>query len=254
MASMSTMEIVRDGEVAVLHMRAGKGNAMSPAMLTALRDAVLGIDRSDARALVITGDGGFFSGGLALPEIIDYERDRAREFIDLFASAMRAVLTASLPVVAAINGHAIAGGCVLALQCDARIAANGPLKIGLNEVQLGIGLPAAVTEPLRLRVPPSSIVPVALEGTLFEPARALALGLVDEVVASGELLARAGARAAELARAPRGAYAQVKAALIRPALAAIDQHGADERERWLDTWYAPGAQAILRAAVARLKK
>jgi enoyl-CoA hydratase len=167
---------------------------------------------------------------------------------------MRSVLTAPLPTVAAINGHAIAGGCVLALQCDARIAAGVPMKIGLNEVQIGIGLPAAVVEPLRLRVPPASFVPVALEGTLFEPARAKELGLIDEIVAPAELLPRAIARATELARAPRAAYAQVKGSINRPALAAIDAHGAAEREAWLDTWYAPGAQRILRETVARLRK
>ncbi|HTJ42838.1 MAG TPA: enoyl-CoA hydratase/isomerase family protein [Kofleriaceae bacterium] len=251
---MSIIEIVRHGEVAVLHVRAGKGNAMSPTMLTALRAAVTDVDRSDARALVITGDSGFFSAGLALPEIIDFDRAQAREFIDLFADAMRTVLVATLPVVAAINGHAIAGGCVLALQCDARLAANAPIKIGLNEVQLGIGLPAVVVEVLRLRVPASSLAPIALEGNLFEPARARELGLIDELVAPPEHLARAIARASELARGPRAAFAQVKSALSRHAVGAIDAIGADERERWLDTWFTPSAQTILRAAVARLKK
>jgi enoyl-CoA hydratase len=164
------------------------------------------------------------------------------------------VLVASLPTVAAINGHAIAGGCVLALQCDARIASAAPIKIGLNEVQIGIGLPAAVLEPLRLRVPPTSLTAITLEGTLFEPGRAKEIALVDELVAPAELEARALARAQELARAPRTAYAQVKAALLRPALSAIDAHGADERERWLDTWFAPGGQDLVRAAVARLRK
>ena len=251
---MSIMQIERDGAIATLHIRAGKGNAMSAVMLGALGDAVAEVEASDARALVITGDGGFFSAGLALPELVDLDRDTMRGFIDVFAGAMRRVLTASLPTVAAINGHAIAGGCVLALQCDARIAANAPLKIGLNEVQLGIGLPAAVVEPLRLRVPAASLVPIALEGGLFDPARALALGLVDEVVAPPELLARATARATELARAPRAAYAQVKAAIARPAIAAIAEHGAGERERWLDTWFDPAAQRILRDAVARLRQ
>jgi enoyl-CoA hydratase len=248
------MHVERQGQIAILRIQTGKGNAMSTAMLTALAGAVADATSADTTALVITGDGAFFSAGLALTEIVDLDRDAMRTFIDLFASAMRAVLTAPLPTVAAINGHAIAGGCVLALQCDARVCAAAPMKIGLNEVQIGIGLPAAVVEPLRLRVAPASFVPVALEGTLFEPARAKELGLVDELVAPAELLPRAVARAAELARAPRAAYAQVKGSLIRPALAAIDAHGAAEREAWLDTWYAPGAQRILRETVARLRK
>jgi enoyl-CoA hydratase len=248
------MQIERQGEVAILRIQSGKGNAMSTAMLNALVKAMRDVADSDAGALVITGDGNFFSAGLALTEIVDFQRGGMHAFIDLFSSAMRSVLVAPLPTVAAINGHAIAGGCVLALQCDARIAAAAPMKIGLNEVQIGIGLPAAVVEPLRLRVPPASLVPIALEGTLFEPGRAKELGLVDEVVAPAELLDRAIARAAELARAPRAAYAQVKGALLRPALAAIDTHGRDETAAWLDTWYSPGAQRIVRDTVARLRK
>jgi enoyl-CoA hydratase len=254
MRAMTMMQLERQGEVAVLRMQAGKGNAMSTAMMRALEAAVAEVDASDARALVITGDGPFFSAGLALTELVQLDRDGLRAFIDLFGSAMRRVLTASLPTVAAINGHAIAGGCVLALQCDVRIAAAGPSKIGLNEVQIGIGLPAAVVEPLRLRVPATSLVPIALDGALFDPARAKDLALVDEVVAPGELMARAIGRAAELARAPRTAYAQVKQSLLRPALAAIDAHGTDEREKWLDTAFTPAAQQILRAAAARLTK
>jgi enoyl-CoA hydratase len=157
-----------------------------------------------------------------------------------------------MPVVAAINGHAIAGGCVLALMCDARIAAAGAARIGLNEVQLGIGLPAVVVEPLRLRVPPSSLTAIALEGRLFGVDAARAAGLVDEVVPPGDLEACALARAAELGRASRAAYAQVKRALIRPALEAIDARGVAEREAWLDTWFSAPAQALLRAAVARI--
>src|SRR5947208_1017556 len=85
------------------------------------------------------------------------------------------------------KGNAIAGGCVLALQCDARICTDAQMVIGLNEVRLGIGLPSSVIEPLRLVVPASSLLPLALEGTLVSPADALRLGLVDEVVPADQL-------------------------------------------------------------------
>ena len=258
---MSTIEIARvkagDGgavEVAVMRLRAGRGNAMSVALLGDLAAAAGEIRAGTARAVVVTGDGGFFSAGLALPDLIDLDRATLRGFMGTFTTAMRAVLELPVPVVAAINGHAIAGGCVLALMCDVRIAAAGGAKIGLNEVALGIGLPAVVVEPLRLRVPPSSMVPIALGGGLFGPDPARALGLVDEVVDAGALEARAIARAAELGAGGRAAAAQVKAAILAPTLAAIERRAEAEREAWLDSWFSDDAQARLRAAVARLRR
>ena len=251
---MSLMHIERSADVAVIRMRGGKGNAMSTAFLADLAQAVADVEASDARGVVFIGENGFFSAGLAPPELIEMERPALRTFIDSFGVAMRRVLACPLPTVAAIDGHAIAGGTVLALKCDARLAAAGPAKLGLREVQLGIGLPAAVVEPLRLRVPPSSFTTVALEGALFGPDRAKELGIVDEVVAPGELLPRALARASELGKAPRAAYAQIKASLSRPAIEAIDRHDDAEREKWLDTWFGAEAQRLLRDAVSRLKK
>ena len=248
------MHLERADTVTVLRMRGGKGNAFSAAFLADLARAVDEVERSDARGLVITGDAGFFSVGLALPDLIDLDRDALRTFIDGFAYAMRRVLTSPLPTVAAIDGHAIAGGTVLALQCDARFAATGTYKLGLREVQIGIGLPAAVVEPLRLRVPPTSLTTLALEGALFGPERGRELGLIDDVVAPADLLPRAIARAAELGHAPRVAYQQVKASILRPAIEALERHDATEREKWLDTWYAPDAQRLLRDQVAKLRK
>jgi enoyl-CoA hydratase/carnithine racemase len=248
------MRIERDGELAIIRMEAGKANSMSREMLAKLVDLFDELERTDARAAVLTGDGRSFSAGLALPRLIDLDRAEMRDFIDRFADAMARVFRVALPVVAALDGHAIAGGCVLACQCDVRIAADANLRIGLNEVQLGIGMPAVVLEPLRLLLPPSSFVKVGLEGVLSTPADAHRLGLVDEVVEPARLLSRACERAHELAAIPKDAFAQVKLAWRRPALDAIAKDGDDVREHWLDTWFSPDAQARLRATVARLQQ
>jgi enoyl-CoA hydratase len=248
------MHIEREHELAVLHLRAGKANAMSPTFVRRLSELCGEVEASDARALVITGDGRAFSAGLALPELIDLDRAVMRGFMDEFKHAMLRVFQLPMPVVAAIDGHAIAGGCVLASQCDVRIAADRPLEIGVNEVQLGIGLPAVVLESLRSFLPASSLLEVALQGGLFEPHDALALGLIDEVAAPEQLLARAGERARELAGVPRAAYAQVKLGWRRPAIEAIERTDQALAEQWLDTWFSDEAQTRLRAVVERLRK
>src|SRR5258705_6278664 len=105
-----------------------------------------------------------------------------RELITLFSRTMLRLFELPLPVVAAVNGHAVAGGCVLALQADHRLMSDAPeARIGLKEVALGIRLPAVVVETLRCQVPAAALVPVALEGRLFAPSEALGVGLIHQV-------------------------------------------------------------------------
>src|SRR5438874_13747500 len=167
------MRIERNGEVALIRLENGKANAIGPSFLDRL-DGLLG-QLGDARAAVITGQGSAFSAGLELPVLVDLDRATMRRFIHQFEAVMLRVFELPIPLVAAVNGHAIAGGCVLALQADLRLAADRDARIGLNETQLGIGLPAVVLETLRCQVPASSLAPIALEGKLFSPRDALAL-------------------------------------------------------------------------------
>jgi enoyl-CoA hydratase len=250
---MTAIELERQGAVAVAYLRAGKANAINTRLLDALAAMLDDVERGDATSLVITGDGKAFSAGLALPELIELDRPHMAALMDHFERTMRRVLAFPHATVAAINGHAFAGGCVLALMCDARVMAAGDARIGLNEAQLGVGLPAAVIEPLRLRVGPAAYTPIALEGRLFSPADAVGVQLVDEVVAPDALMTRAIERAGVLGGAPI-AYAQIKRALLAPVLAELDRRRAAEADAWLDTWFSPLAQRTLRAAVDRITK
>jgi len=234
-----------------IRLSTGKANAINSGMLDAVDRAFDEFEASDARAAVVTGYDKYFSAGFALPELVQLDRPKMREFVARFCAVMERVLRCSRPVVAAVNGHAIAGGCVLALQADWRVGADGDHKIGLNEVQNGIGLPGIVTETLRLRVPPSSLVPIALTGQLFSPRRAHELGLLDEVVPPGELEARAAAKAELLGSAGKEAFAQVKGQLIAPALAAIARDASIEN--WLDSWLSGEGGARVSAVVQKLR-
>ncbi len=255
---MSSIDLRRVDGIVVAALQLGRGNAMDVPMLETLDRAIVEIAREPPRALVVTGDGGMFSGGLALPALIDLDRAGMASLMRVFAGTMRRLLALPFPTVAAINGHAFAGGCVLAMMCDERVmiehGAKGPPRIGLNESQLAIGLPAIVIEVARHRLPPTSLVPVVLEGALFTPADARRLGLVDEVVPTDVFHARALARATALASAGPLAYAQIKRALLRPVLATIDRNADDDLESWLDTWFSDEGQRRLRDALARLSK
>src|SRR5437660_3318581 len=174
------MGIERAGDVALIRMEAGKVNAMGPAFLAALSGLL--DELGDAAAAVITGQGSVFSAGLDLPALVDVDRAAMRAFMERFDELILRLFQLPQPLVAAVNGHAIAGGCVLALQADVRIAADRDARIGLNETQLGIGLPSAVVETLRWQVPGPSLAAIALEGRLLSPREALQSGLLHELV------------------------------------------------------------------------
>src|SRR6266446_3211274 len=199
------MELERIGEAVVLRMRAGKANAIGPAWLGRMETLLEEVAAARPRALVVTGYEGFFSAGLDLPALDALNSEEMGTFIAGFSRVMLRIFELPLPVVAAVNGHAIAGGCVLALQADVRVGARADFRMGLNEVQLGIGLPAVVLETLRAQVPAPSLLPIALEGRLFAPEEALAVGLLHELASPDRFEQRAVARALELGALPPAA-------------------------------------------------
>lgn len=247
------MRIERVNEVALLRMEAGKANAIGRDFLRAL-DALLDeVEGSGARALVLTGYDRYFSAGLDLPSLVAFDRASLVGFIGDFGRVMLRLFALPMPVVAAINGHAVAGGCVIALQADHRIMADLDCRIGLNEAQLGIGLPSVVTETLRSQVPAWALRPIALEGRLFAPHEARGLELVNEVVPERELLELAIERAERMSRNP-GAVRQIKAALRGPVIAAVRATEAVENASWVEVWFSDEGQRGLREAAARIKK
>jgi enoyl-CoA hydratase len=248
------MHLERQGAVALLRMNAGKANAINPRFLELLGKLLDELAAAPPGALVLVADGRAFSAGLDLPALIDLGTAELTDFIRRFSTTMLRVFTLPWPVVAAVNGHAIAGGCVLALQADQRVMASGEGRIGLNEVKLGIGLPAAVVETLRCQVPAGSLFPLMAEGGLFSAEDALRLGLVHEVVAPAKLLERALERATALATLPKLAFAHVKASLRRQALASIQASEPTDAAGWVTTFHAPAAQRLLRDVVSRLTK
>jgi enoyl-CoA hydratase len=246
------MKIERHDSVALLRIETGRANAIGPAWLDGMNAQLDAL--GDARALVITGYDRFFSAGLDLPSLIALSQPEMQAFIQKFSDTMLRLFDLRVPVVAAVNGHAVAGGCVLALQADYRFMAHGDGRIGLNEVPLGIGLPAVVIETLRCQVPASSLMPIALEGRLLSPHEAHELDLVHQVLAPESLLPSALEKAASLAALPAAAFAQVKRSLRRPVSRAIADQNAHDSARWTETWFTEAGQARIKAAVAKLKK
>jgi enoyl-CoA hydratase len=240
------------GDVAVLHLNAGKANAMGRGFLEGLDRVFAESEASDARAVVLTGYETYFSAGLNLPELLPLSRDDMQAFIGDFHRVMLRVFRCPKPVVAAINGHAIAGGCVLAMQADRRVMADGGYRIGLNEAQLGLGLPPVVLETMRCHIPASTWNSVMLEGRLFTAREAKEIQIVDEFADGDRVLPIALEAASRRAKTPSYTYAQIKTQLRAPAVAAITANAPAEHERWLDTWFADETRRRIEDAVSRI--
>jgi enoyl-CoA hydratase/carnithine racemase len=220
-------------------------NAMSTALMASM---LLEIRSAAGRPLLVTGTGDVFSAGLDLKEVAALDQPGMERYLLLLDELIDALFDYPGPTVACVNGHAIAGGCVLVLCCDLRIAADDPaVRIGLNEVARGLEFPPKVLALARRRVPPRSLERVVLEGALHDPRTALQHGLVDEVAADVQAAARA--HLATLAAHPRPVYVATKRALRDGALALSDEQRRHFREHVVPAWCAPEVKARVLAAL-----
>ncbi len=233
-------------EVAVLRIEHGRVGALDVELLDALTEAVTASDR----ALVITGSGSSFSAGVDLRQILDGGRPYTEELLAALSRTFRAVFDHPRPTVAAVNGHAIAGGCVLALACDLRLMSGG--RIGLTELAVGVPFPTSALEIVRHALG-SRAGQVLLGAQTGDRERALALGMVDELTEPGELLPRAVALATELAARSPETYRQAKSQLHRPANAAIEAAASGDAAV-LAGWTSDDTRLRIEAALAALAR
>jgi enoyl-CoA hydratase len=229
------------GAVALLRLARGKGNALNLELVAALLDALDRLDGSAARAGIITGQGSVFGAGVDLPALVEGGPDYVRQFIPLLQRSFERLATFPKPLVAAVNGHAIAGGAILMLGCDQRLLARGTARIGLTEVRVGVVFPAWALELARFATPPQHFPTLVCTGRTWQPEEALARGLVDEVVEPDRLLDRAWEVAEELAAIPPEAFRATKLAVRRPMIEAAQRQAALTDAAVLEHWCSPEA-------------
>jgi enoyl-CoA hydratase len=233
------IEIEERGVVTTLRVARGKGNALNLELAAALADALDRLESSPARAGVLTGQGGVFGAGVDLLALVEGGPEYVRRFLPLLDRGFERLATFPKPLVAAVNGHAIAGGAILMLACDQRLLARGPARIGLTEVRVGVQFPAWALDLARFATPPQHFATLTCTGRTWPAEEALARGLVDELVEPERLLDRAQEVAEELAAIPPATFAATKLAVRRPMIEAARAETARTGSALLEHWCAP---------------
>ena len=234
-------------------------NALNPELLQQLRAAVEAAPAQGARGIVLAGGPNVFSGGLDVPHLLTLEPDALQAAWQDFFDAALAIARCPIPVVAAIAGHAPAGGCVLALCCDYRVMARSPdpakpYRIGLNEVQVGLAVPEAIQHLLRRVVGTYRAERLLVSGTMVDSEQALALGLVDAVADIQQTTIRAGAWLEALLQLPSAPMLATRELARADLIAALSDPVRIDLPRFFAHWHHPDTQAALQALVARLGK
>lgn len=251
---MNTISTSVKDRLAIITLSRGRANALNREMVTELQQMLINIENDDnIGGVIITGRENFFSAGLDLLELYHYNEQEIESFWNLFLAFSAKITAFKKPLVAAINGHSPAGGCVVALACDARIMAEGKFIIGLNEVPVGIVVPNSIFHLYSFWLGQANAYRNLLEGKLFSPEEALAVGLVDEVVKPESIMTAAERKVRKYMAFEANTWQQSKLNLRKDIIAITNADQSEDLKVMLKQWWSMGTRTILKSLVEGLK-
>ncbi|WP_411273848.1 enoyl-CoA hydratase/isomerase family protein [Daejeonella sp.] len=252
---MNTIQVNIKDKVAVLQLDRGRSNAINAEMVSELKQMIQNIGKDDNIAgLIITGKEGFFSAGLDLIELYDYDESSIRKFWIDFLNLVSVMVAFPKPMVTAISGHSPAGGCVLALCADYRVMAEGKFIIGLNEVPVGIIVPQGIFHLYSFWLGNAKAYRYLLEGKLMNTIEALASGLVDELVKSESILHAAERQIKKYIQMDSTTWQQSKINLRAELLEKVNADQTEMLEIMLKQWWSTSTRSILRTIIQNLQQ
>jgi enoyl-CoA hydratase len=241
--SSQPVSIEKHGSVTVLSLDRPPANAIDLELAEAVETAFTAAMADEPRALVLTGTGRFFSAGLDLKTVPSYSVAQQRALLRAINRMLGALYGCPVPVVGGVNGHAVAGGFILALSADYRIGASGNFDIGLTEARVGIPFPAAPMIVLQAELAPQHARFITLYARNFGPDEARARGVFDELQPQGAVLERAMEVARDMASIPGDAYRRIKQQLRGAAVDRIAEINATDADPMLEGWVSADAPA-----------
>jgi Delta3-Delta2-enoyl-CoA isomerase len=236
-----------DGNVATVTFSRGKVNAINEDFTAELKTVLRDLESDlKVKAVVLTGKGKFFSFGLDVPELYGYSREAFKVFVSKFADLYTYIFSYSKPIIAALNGHTTAGGCMIATACDYRLMVNGKGRIGLNEITFGSSLFPGSVEMLRYCVGDRNAQIIGFSGAMFSPEEAVALGLVDKVASEEEFPAAVRQLAKDFSVKCGPAFQSIKMLLRHDVTELMKRKDAAFADKMIDIWYSEGTRRMLK--------
>ena len=255
---MQHLRLEREDDLLVITLARGKANALNDELVAELQQTLNHAARDPhARAVVLASVlPRMFSAGFDVQEVFTYDTARMRTFSRAFFRMLDSLRCLPKPVVAALSGHTYAAGAIMALLCDVRVMSEGDFGFALNEVNLGVVLPARLIRALASEIPLQTGHALFLEGHVFKATDAIQAGLVDELVPAGNVAFRAATRARDLGHKPPGAFAGHKRTLVEIAGGPpyTDEDLDAMVDEFMDVWEGDECRERRAALVGELKR
>lgn len=252
---MNTIKVSIKDRLSLITMDRGKSNALNREMIIELNDMLQNISADpNIAGVIITGKAPFFSAGLDLIELYNYNEAEAESFWHLFLKFSANITAFKKPLVAAINGHSPAGGCVIALACDYRVMAEGKFIIGLNEVPVGIIVPNSIFNLYAFWLGSANASRSLLDGKLFSPDEALKIGLIDELVSPERIITAAERKVRSYMGMERNTWEQSKLSIRKDLITSTSADQGEALAIMLKQWWAPSTRSILKTIIDNLQK
>jgi len=251
---MNHITLSIDEHMALVGLNRGRSNAINAGMLQELTVVLQSIENdANIAGMILHGKEGFFSAGLDLIELYNYNEDEIKRFWETFLDFTKSFVAFKKPAVAAIEGHCPAGGCILALCCDYRIMAKGEYIIGLNEIPVGIIVPDSIFYLYSFWLGKANAYRYLLEGKLLAPEDALETGLIDELVEASALRRKAEKQLKTYMSLDAHTWQQSKLNFRKELISQVGNISSTTLETILTQWWSPSTRSILKTIIQNLQ-
>lgn len=250
---MNTISVTIRDKTAVISLNRGRSNAINTQMVSELSQIIKSIEADEnILGVILGGKEGYFSAGLDLIELYDYDESQIKSFWEDFLNLTASLISFKKPLIAAITGHAPAGGCLLSICCDYRIMAEGKYIIGLNEVPVGLIIPESIFNIYSFWIGKANAYRYLLEGKLVGTEEALKAGLIDQVVNIASILTAAEKQMQKYIMLDVETWRQSKLNLRRELIAQVSKDQSDIINKLLERWWMPSSRAIMQTIIKNL--